>query len=201
MALDTYTELQDAIAAYLDDETLEARIPDFIRLFEVKAQRVLRTSQAKATATATTDANGQVDMPTDFRGIVRLSLSDGTPLNFLTPDDVALRNTYANNRTTYGYSVEGRTITVVPAGSVAVTLVYYQGLPALSVEEPTNWFLDAHPDAYLYGSLAEAEGFGFNDTRLATWRALASDALAQVIGSDFGSEWANAATVPPDPVW
>jgi len=201
MALSTYTELQDAMADYLDDETLEARIPDFIRLFEVKAQRVLRTSQAKNTATAQTDGSGQVDMPSDFRGVVRVTLVDGTPLEFITPDDAGLRNSYANNRTTYAYTIEGRTLTLVPAASVEIVLYYYQGLPAISVSNASNWLLDEHPDCYLYGSLAEAEAFGFNDARLATWRALASDSLAQVIGSDFGSEWANAATVVPDPVW
>lgn len=201
MALSNYTDLQSAISDYLDDETLEARIPDFIRLYEVKAQRILRTSQSKNVATAQTDGIGQVDMPTDFRGLVRVTLADGTPLDFLTPDDAGLRNTYANNRSTYAYTVEGRTLTLVPAASVSIVLYYYQGLPALSVSNPTNWMLAENPDAYLYGSLAEAEGFGFNDARLATWRALASDSLAQVIGSDFGSEWANAATVVPDPVW
>jgi len=200
MALDTYADLQDAISDYLDDETLDARIPDFIRLFEVKAQRLLRTSQAKNTATATTDPNGQVSLPDDFRGVVRLSVS-GTPLDFLTPEDVSLRNTYANNRTTYAYSIEGLVLTVVPASSVAVTLVYYRGVPALSGLITSNWLLEEAPDAYLYGALAEAEAFGFNDSRLATWRALANDALAAVVGSDVGTEWANAATVVPDPVW
>lgn len=201
MALTNYTELQDAIADYLDDETLEPRIPDFIRLWEIKAQRILRTSQTKNVAVATTDASGQVELPIDFRGLVRVSLANGRPLDFLTPDDVALRNTYANNRMTYGYSVEGRVITVVPASSVEIELVYYQGLPALSVANASNWVLEEHPDAYLYGSLAEAEAFGFNDARLSTWRTLATDALAQIIGSDFGTEWGNAATVLPDPVW
>jgi hypothetical protein len=200
MALATYADLQTALSDYLDDETLDARIPDFIRLFEVKAQRVLRTSEAKNTATAPTDVNGQVTLPDDFRAVVRLS-AGGRPLDYLTAEDAELRNSYANNRQTYAYSIEGRVLTIVPASIATVTLVYYRGVPVLSDVNPSNWLLEAHPDAYLYGSLAEAEAFGFNDNRLATWRALASDSLAQVIGSDFGSEWANAATVVPDPVW
>jgi hypothetical protein len=200
MALATYADLQAAMSDYLDDETLDARIPDFIRLFEVKAQRVLRTSEAKNTATAPTDVNGQVTLPDDFRAVVRLS-AGGRPLDYLTAEDAELRNSYANNRQTYAYSIEGRVLTIVPASIATVTLVYYRGVPVLSDVNPSNWLLEAHPDAYLYGSLAEAEAFGFNDNRLATWRALASDSLAQVIGSDFGSEWANAATVVPDPVW
>jgi hypothetical protein len=201
MALTTYAELQDTILDYLDDSTLTARIPDFIRLFEVKAQRILRTSKSKEVATAQTNGSGQAALPDDFRGFVRLTLADGTPLDFLTPDDAGKRNSYANNRKTYAYTIEGRTLTIVPASSVSIVLYYYQTLPALSVANPSNWMLLENPDAYLYGSLAEAEAFGFNDARLATWRALASDSLAQVIGSDLDSEWANAATVVPDPVW
>jgi hypothetical protein len=200
MALATYADLQAAMSDYLDDETLDVRIPDFIRLFEVKAQRVLRTSDAKNTATAPTDVNGQVTLPDDFRAVVRLS-AGGRPLDYLTAEDAELRNSYANNRQTYAYSIEGRVLTIVPASITTVTLVYYRGVPVLSDVSPSNWLLEAHPDAYLYGSLAEAEAFGFNDNRLATWRALASDSLAQIIGSDFGTEWANAATVVPDPVW
>jgi hypothetical protein len=198
MALANYTDLQAAISDYLDDSTLDARIPDFIRLFEVKAQRVLRTSQSKNIAEAQTDANGQVNVPLDFRGIVRITLDDGTPLNFLPPDEADFRNSYASNRRTYGYTIEGQTITVVPAASVQIILYYHQTPPVLSGSNASNWLLAQHPDAYLYGSLAEAEAFGFNDARLATWRALASDSLAQVIGADLGTEWADAASVMPD---
>jgi hypothetical protein len=86
----------------------------------------------------------------------------------------------------------------VPAASVQIILYYFQTPPVLSGSNASNWLLAQHPDAYLYGSLAEAEAFGFNDARLATWRALASDSLAQVIGSDLGTEWADAASVMPD---
>jgi hypothetical protein len=146
MALATYADLQTALSDYLDDETLDARIPDFIRLFEVKAQRVLRTSEAKNTATAPTDVNGQVTLPDDFRAVVRLS-AGGRPLDYLTAEDAELRNSYANNRQTYAYSIEGRVLTIVPASIATVTLVYYRGVPVLSDVNPSNWLLEAHPDA------------------------------------------------------
>lgn len=200
MAITNYTELQAAIVDYLDDETMTARIPDFIRLFEAKARRVLRTSDTTETSIGTTDANGQISLPVDFLGVRRLS-AGGVPLTFITPEDAQERNARASGRSPYAYAIEGRVLTIVPAGIADIVLYYYKTLPVLSATNPTNWLLDRDPDAYLYGALAEAEGYGFNDARLATWRALASDSLAQVVGSDFGSEWANAATVVPDPVW
>lgn len=200
MPLTTYAELQDAVTDYLDDTTMTARIPDFIRLFEVKARRALRTSDATATATATTNSSGQVSLPDDYRAVRRVSIN-GTGLNFISPDDASDRNTTQSARSVYAYSIEGRTLTVVPAKSVDIVLVYAQALPFLSNTSTSNWVLTRHPDAYLYGTLAEAEGYGFDDARLATWKALANGALGEIIGSDQSTEWASAATVPPDPVF
>jgi hypothetical protein len=200
MALTTYTELQDAIQDYLDDETMNARIPDFIRLFEVKARRALRTSATTGTSIGTTDINGQITLPTDFRGVKRASIN-GASLEFITPEDAMDRNAIQSARSPYAYSIEGLTLTVVPPGIVDITLVYSQDVPALSASNPSNWLMDRHPDAYLYGSLAEAEAYGFDDVRLATWRALASGALSEIVASDQGTEWASAATIPPDPVF
>jgi hypothetical protein len=151
----TYSGLQATVQEYLDDETTTVRIPDFIRQFEVKARRALRTSDATATSVGATDANGQVTLPTDFRGVRRASVG-GKSLNFITPEDAMERNATQSDR---------------------------------------------HPDAYLYGALAEAEAYGFDDPRLAMWKALANDALGQIIGADQGTEWASAATVPCDPVF
>lgn len=200
MALATYADLQATIQDYLDDETMNARIPDFIALFEVKARRALRTSDAVATAVATTNSSGQVTLPTDYRAVRRVHI-DGEPLAFITPDDAAERNATQSARSPYAYSIEGRTLTIVPAASVDITLVYQQSVPVLSNTNTTNWVLTSHPDAYLYGSLAEAEGYGFDDARLATWKALANAALGEIIGSDLSTEWASAATVLPDPVF
>jgi hypothetical protein len=199
MALTTYAQLQTAVQDYLDDETMNARIPDFIALFEAKARRALTTSDTVATSVGTTTSDGKISLPTDFNAVRRVHVN-GTPLDFITAGDAGHRNSVQSGRSTYAYSLEGRTLTIVPPGIVEVTLVYSQGVPALSGTNPTNWVLDSHPDAYLYGTLSEAEGYGFDDPRLAMWKALANDALGQIIGSDQGTEWASAATLMPDPV-
>lgn len=200
MAITTYADLQAAVQDYLDDSTMNARIPDFIALFEVKARRALRTSDAVGTSIGTTTADGKITLPTDFRAIRRLHVN-GEPLEFITPDDAAERNANQSARSPYAFSIEGRILTVVPAGIVDVTLVYQLSLTSLSNTNTTNWVLDSHPDAYLYGTLAEAEGYGFDDARLSIWKALANAALAEIIGSDQSTEWASAAMIPPDPVF
>jgi hypothetical protein len=200
MALATYADLQATVQDYLDDETMDARITDFIRLFEVKARRALRTSDATNSATATTNSSGQVALPDDFRAVRRVSIG-GADLAFITPGDASERNATQSARSVYAYTLEGRTLTVVPAKSVDIVLVYAQALPFLSNTNTSNWVLERHPDTYLYGTLAEAEAYGFDDPRLAMWKSLANDALGQIIGGDQATEWASAATVPPDPVF
>jgi hypothetical protein len=199
MALTNYTQLQTAIQDYLDDETMNARVPDFITLFEAKARRALTTSDTVGTSVGTTTSDGKISLPTDFSMVRRVHVN-GLPLDYITAEDAGHRNSRQSGRSTYAYSLEGKVLTVVPPGIVDVTLVYSQTVPALSGTNPTNWILDAHPDAYLYGALSEAEGYGFDDPRLAMWKALANDALGQIIGADQGTEWASAATLSPDPV-
>jgi hypothetical protein len=44
----------------------------------------------------------------------------------------------------------------------------------------TNWLLDAHPDAYLFGSLVEASGFLHDDPRMSVWDARLQQAMSLI---------------------
>ena len=44
----------------------------------------------------------------------------------------------------------------------------------------TNWLLAAHPDAYLYGTLLQAEGYLVNDERLPVWKLALEEALREI---------------------
>src|SRR2546423_1492370 len=69
MALDSYTNLQTAIAAWMDRSDLASVIPDFISLFETtaNAELPLRTRFNLATATLATAAGAAtVALPEDF---------------------------------------------------------------------------------------------------------------------------------------
>src|SRR5262245_63411060 len=62
MSITTYTELQQAIADWLERADLAARIPDFIALFEATANRRLRLRQQEAVATLA-PASGAATLP------------------------------------------------------------------------------------------------------------------------------------------
>ena len=54
-------------------------------------------------------------------------------------------------------------------------------MPALSDSATTNWLLASHRNAYLYGTLAQAELLGWNDSRMANIATLFANAMDGVI--------------------
>src|SRR3546814_2972155 len=92
MALDTYSDLVTAVGDFLNNTTLTASVPTFIRLAEARFNRILRTPQmeTRVTATATSEFT---TLPTDFRGM-RVAFIDGTPdrqLEAASPDRKSTR--------------------------------------------------------------------------------------------------------------
>jgi hypothetical protein len=59
-------------------------------------------------------------------------------------------------------------------------MVYRRRLPALGTANQTNWLLTLAPDAYLYGALVQAEGFLAEDDRVAGWKAMFDEAIAEL---------------------
>jgi hypothetical protein len=71
-------------------------------------------------------------------------------------------------------------------------------VPPLSDAQPTNWLLQEHPDAYLYGTLANAEAFIGHDERIQLWLAAREAAFASIEQADRKARWAGPLTIVPD---
>lgn len=95
------------------------------------------------------------ELPMDFLQL-RTVYSEGSPdnpLDSLSP--ATLRSRYQGKAgTPCAYAIENRRILVAPVGETDLTLVYYARIPALTEDNPANWLLDEHPDAYLHQVLA-----------------------------------------------
>lgn len=81
------------------------------------------------------------------------------------------------------FSIVGNEIQLAPApdGSYEIEMDYYKKFDALSDSTTTNWLLTNSPDAYLFGSLAEASPFiRANDSRIALWEAKYQAAIAEL---------------------
>src|SRR5262245_10780943 len=89
MAISTYSELQTAVANWLNRTDLTERIPEFVALAEAQMNRRLRVRQMVTRAEATL-ASAFVDVPSDMLEPIQLALeiseSDIRLLQYLSPE-------------------------------------------------------------------------------------------------------------------
>ena len=203
MAISTYAELQTAVAGWLDNSTLTARIPEFITLAEAEMNRQLSTANQRPTqsrATASTVVSGEyLACPTDFEGIISMSITSIADthirLSYVSPDNLELMK----QRETERIAEIGAALAVpvhytivddqfrlfpVPASIYTVQIIYWASIPALSDTVTTNWLLTKHPDAYLYGALVTAGVYLHDNELLGTMVPVFDRIMAGVVQPD-----------------
>lgn len=172
MALDTYANLQTSVINWLRRPDLTSQIPDFIVLAESDMNRELQTTWQLVKAAGVFDAEF-VDLPPRFRQMRGLRLTSGTSraLREITPEQMnkckaipQVLSTEPREFTAINGQLE---LYPIPDQSYAYAMEYQQGFQPLSDDNPTNWILADHPDAYLYGALAAGSAYAKNDERSA----------------------------------
>jgi hypothetical protein len=181
---------------------IAARVPDFITMFEAKANRTLMCRQMEARAIATVNTSliepQYLALPTDFHSMRRVRMlppatvtGGGAPtrLKFATGqqmDDLRLRTgTSMPVGAPIWFTIFGNELELCPTPDVnyQIEMVYRTYIPALNTTPSggslitTNWLLALAPDAYLYGTLLEAEPYLHNDDRIQVWASGAAAAM------------------------
>ena len=172
MTIQTYSDLQSAIATWIARADLSPNIPDFIALFESVANRRLRLRQQEAAATLA-PSSGVATLPADYLAWRRVTWTGQFPreLEYVHPSYLHALYPTLPAGTPRLFTIEGGTLTVAPSDSTALTFDYFQKVPALSNTTTSNWLLAAAPDLYLFGALAEAHGFVKDIESLALWKS------------------------------
>lgn len=186
MPLATYSDLKAEVASWLRRDDIAAEIPGFIALAEAQMNRRLRVRPMAARASQTW-ADEYVDLPTDFLVERELKLiANGAVhrLAYLTAEQMDARTALTGRPRFYAlYGVQMR-LNPAPDASYAGEMDYLQAIPALSDAAPSNWLLQAHPDAYLYGALTQSAPYLRADERLQTWGVLFTTVLADIEAAD-----------------
>jgi hypothetical protein len=190
MPLDTYAALKTSVLGWLarpGDPLVEPAVPDMIRLFEVEAGRRLKVAGAENIATLDATGTGWVILPANCMQVRTVSIG-GATLLFVPPEQLPGQSGIPGC-----YTIVGRTLFLGPApnGATSVDLVYQSGVPPLSDAIQTNWLLDTAPDAYLFGSLVEAEVYIGEDQRAQGWLARREAAFAGLEAADRKLRWAS----------
>ena len=186
MAIGTYSELQSAVADWLNKQDLTSAIKNFIALTETNINRILRLRQMLARADLTwTDE--VCPLPADFLELYSLEQTyppaSGTvpPLRYAGIEELKQIKQTQPTGVTRWYSIFGNYLDLWPAPTsdgFKMTLIYYAAIPTLSVSEPTNWLLTKSPDLYLFGALLQASPYIKNDERIQTWDAAYQRAIS-----------------------
>ena len=185
MAITNYTELQSAVADFLNRDDLTSVIPTFISLAEAQMQRVIRHHTMMNRATAQIDTRYFV-LPSDWLETARFHLiGDRTYRLELTSMDDMLQLRQANadisgRPSHFAHIGDQLEVYPSPSGTYNVELLYHQKIPALSASNTTNWLLTAHPDVYLYGALMQSAPYLDDDQRMQVWSTLYGNAVQAV---------------------
>lgn len=183
MSITTYAELQSAIANWLARDDLSQYIPDFITLFEAAAARKLKV-RLQETTTTLTPSSGVATIPTDYLGYRRVTWT-GSPihgLEYVAPPLYAAYLESGSGMPTV-FTIEGSNLRVAPSSDTALTFDYFQKTAAVSGS--LNWLFTNHPDAYLFGSLCEANAFNKNVDAAGLWKARRDEVFDEIMKLDF----------------
>jgi hypothetical protein len=191
VSISSYSDLIARCQDWLFGRTdLAARVPDFITMFEAKANRNLLCRQMEARAVAAVDLTSVepefICLPPDFHSMRRVRLlgaptTNGKPrLKFATGaqiDDLREKNVAPG--VPLWFSIFGAEIELcpVPDNAYSVEMVYRTYLLPLGAVNATNWLLALAPDAYLYGTLMEAAPYLHEDDRIQVWSSGVSAAF------------------------
>jgi hypothetical protein len=191
VSLSTYTELKAAVADWLNrtgQADLEARMGDFILLFEsLFDKQDIRHPKSIVRATATISGE-YTALPTDFVEMQRLRTTGGSSgwatHRYITPEE--LEDDKAGNDAAdrpHLFSVVGNEIQIRPysaSGTYTLEMVYWAKLTKLGEAQASNWLLAEAPEAYLFGALCEATPFIRDDERVALWTTKRDTAVASL---------------------
>jgi hypothetical protein len=126
--------------------------------------------------------SGYATLPADYLAWRRLTWTGQTriELGFVHPS--YLQAAYPSKPADVPriFTIEGSTLKIMPLNSMPLEFDYYQQIPSLAANS-TNWLMTAHPDLYLFGSIAEAEAFGVNDERMVIWKARRDEIFEEII--------------------
>lgn len=169
-----------------------------IQMTEGPIKRIVRNLEAETTATASL-ATPTIAWPTDFGGVRQMRITSTTPNFPVLP--VSPIQLYGYDNSTTGRPVYFAQVSEKfefwppPDATYTLEISYFKGLPALTSENSTNWFLTRYPDVYLYGLLWHACETLQDWDRAARFKAEFGAGLEEVQNDDQQTRWSGTPLV------
>ena len=183
--ISTYEQLQTAVKNWSKRADLDALIPDFIRLSELRVNRNLRIRKMETRQqTGTVAGQAYYGLPTNYMQMrsFKLNTTPLTDLDYLTPERMDTVWAGSHQGQPKAYTIVGDEIRLGPTPDSIYTMemLFWQKPVSLSDSAPTNFMLTANPDALLYGALIELCSYSENDKGVMKWTQLFNEAVNAV---------------------
>lgn len=182
-----YRGLVESVQRWLNRTDLQEDVPDFIRLAEARFRRILVMPDMEVAITVMPTAS--VALPADYDSLRSFGIPGFAPLDQLSPADFSRIPNGPNGvpltgqPTKFTIAAGAMRFWPVPDQAYSANMTYRANLPSLGPAVDSNWLLAKHPDVYLYGTILQAEAYGWNDERVPIIKAALDEALGEVLQS------------------
>jgi len=185
----TYDNLIADVITYMerDDAGFVAQIPSLIGLAESAIAAELK-SLLQLTVVETTLAANQVILqkPARWRKTVSMKVN-GAPIVMRSQDYIALYQSESTTGTPQFYAeydYNNWAIAPAPASDSSVEIIYYSEIQPLDTTNQQNLFTRECPQAMLFGTLLQAQGYLKALDKLPIWKTYYTDSLAALKKED-----------------
>lgn len=184
MAIDSYVNLQAAIADWLNRSDLASVIPSFIELAEGELRKDPRTRRKRSIVFPVT-ADG-IALPADFYSLESWAHAGPTyfgPISTVGDDQIERLKLRVGETGAPRYValLDGKArFAPAPDQTYTTEMTYWRTFERLGSGRLTNWLLQEAPHVYLYASLIQATPYLKDDERLPVWEAKLEAALEKL---------------------
>jgi hypothetical protein len=185
----TYDNLVTDVITYMerDDPDFIAQIPSLIGLAESAIAAELKTL-LQLTVVETTLAQNQVilNKPARWRKTVSMKVN-GAPILMRSQDYIAQyqsESTASIPKYYAEYDYNNWAIAPAPATSASVEIIYYSEIQPLDSSNQQNLFTRECPQAMLFGTLLQAQGYLKALDKLPVWKSYYMDSIGALKKED-----------------
>lgn len=185
----TYDSLVEDVITYSErnDASFVSQIPRLIMLTEQSIAAEIKTlMQLNVVNTTLTATDPVLQKPARWRKTISMKIN-GQPVLNRSMDYVTQFQTESSNGQPlyYGdYDYDHWALAPIPNSAYPLQIIYYSRIQPLDVENQENLLTREAPQALLYGTLLQAQGFLKSLDKIQVWKTYYSDAIAALKGED-----------------
>jgi hypothetical protein len=185
----TYDSLVEDVKRYCErnDASFVVQIPRLIMLTEQSIAAEIKTlMQLNVVNTTLTVNNPVLEKPVRWRKTISMKVN-GQPILNRSMDYVTQFQTESSpgQPLYYGdYDYDHWALAPIPNSAYTVEMIYYSRIQPLDIENQENLLTREAPQALLFGTLLQTQGYLKNTDKLAVWKGYYDAAIAALKGED-----------------